>query len=57
MAHGFNPAGVVKPFGIFSTAAWQPEGRVLHVSGHVSQDADGNTVGKGDIEAQTRQIS
>ena len=55
MAQGFNAPGVVKPFGIFSSAAWQPEGRVLHISGHVSQDADGHTVGQGDMAAQTRQ--
>ena len=43
MADGFNAPGVVKPFGIFSGAAWQPEGKVLHISGHVAQDPDGNT--------------
>ena len=56
MTQGFNAPGVVEPFGIFSSAAWQPEGRVLHISGHVSQDADGRTVGQGDMEAQTRQV-
>lgn len=56
MAQAFNAPGVVKPFGIFSSAAWQPEGKVLHISGHVSQDMDGNTVGVGDITAQTRQV-
>ena len=56
MTQGFNAPGVVKPFGIFSSAAWQPEGRVLHISGHVSQDAAGHTVGKGDMAAQTRQV-
>lgn len=56
MAQGFNVQGVVEPFGIFSSAAWQPEGRLLHISGHVSQDAAGHTVGRGDIEVQTRQV-
>ena len=56
MADGFNAPGVVKPFGIFSGAAWQPEGKVLHISGQVSEDADGNLVGAGDIHAQTRQV-
>ena len=56
MTDGFNAPGVVEPFGIFSNAAWEPEGRVLHISGHVAQDADGNLVGEGDIAAQTRQI-
>ena len=56
MAQGFNVPGIVEPFGIFSSAAWQPDGRVLHISGHVSQDAEGHTVGQGDMAAQTRQI-
>ncbi len=56
MAQGFNVKGVVEPFGIFSSAAWQPEGRVLHISGHVSQSAEGHTVGQGDMAAQTRQV-
>ena len=53
MTQGFNAPGVVKPFGIFSSAAWQSEGRVLKISGHVSQDAEGRNVGQGDMEAQT----
>ena len=40
MADAFNAPGVVKPFGIFSSAAWQPKGQVLHISGHVSQAED-----------------
>lgn len=56
MVNAFNVPGAVKPFGIFSSAAWQPEGKVLHVSGHVSQNADGSIVGEGDIKAQTRQV-
>ena len=55
MADSFNTPGVVEPFGAFASAAWQPEGRVLYISGHVSQDADGATIGKGSMEAQTRQ--
>lgn len=56
MAEGFNAPGVVKPFGVFSSAAWQPPGRVLNISGHVAQDEDGALVGAGDIAAQTRQV-
>ena len=56
MANAFNAPGVVKPFGIFSGAAWQPEGKVLHISGQVSQDVNGKIVGKGDITAQTQQV-
>lgn len=55
MADGFNALGVVKPFGIFSSAAWQPEGKVLHISGHAAQDPDVHTVGVGDIRSQTRR--
>lgn len=56
MADAFNAPGVVEPFGVFSSAAWQPPGRVLRISGHVSQSATGETVGKGSMEAQTRQV-
>ena len=56
MAQAFNAPGNQKPFGIFSSAAWQPEGKVLHISGHVSNDVDGHIVGVGDIGAQTRQV-
>jgi enamine deaminase RidA (YjgF/YER057c/UK114 family) len=59
MADSFNVPGIVEPFGAFSSAAWQPEGKVLHVSGHVSQDAEGTTIAPasdgGSMEAQTRQ--
>ena len=56
MADAFDAPGTVKPFGIFSSAAWQPEGKVLHVSGQVAQDTTGAVMGKGDIRAQTRQV-
>ncbi len=56
MAQGFNAPGVVKPAGIFSSAAWQPPGRVLHISGHVSQEVDGAVVHAGEMIAQTRQV-
>ena len=56
MADAFNAPGVVKPFGAFSSAAWQLPGRVLHVSGCVAQDENGETVGRNSMEAQTRQV-
>lgn len=56
MAQGFNAPGVVKPFGIFSSAAWQPSGRVLHISGQVAQDADGTIAHEGDMIGQTRRV-
>ncbi|MBK36017.1 MAG: enamine deaminase RidA [Gemmatimonadetes bacterium] len=54
-ARGFNVPSVIEPFGAFSCAAWQPPGWVLHVSGHVCKDVNGETVGKGNMEAQTRK--
>ena len=56
MAKGFNVAGVAKPAGIFSNAAWQPPGRVLHLSGQIAQAENGSLVGAGDIIAQARQV-
>jgi enamine deaminase RidA (YjgF/YER057c/UK114 family) len=56
MSEAFNAPGLPEPFGIFSGAAWEPEGKVLHISGYVSQDADGNLVGVGDMKAQTHQV-
>lgn len=31
-------------------------GDTIYVSGHVSQDANGNVIGEGDMAAQTRQV-
>jgi enamine deaminase RidA (YjgF/YER057c/UK114 family) len=56
MAQAFNTPGVAEPFGIFSGAAWQPQGKVLHISGQTAKDADGNVTGVGDITAQTHQV-
>ncbi len=56
MANGFNAPGVAQPVGIYSSAAWQPTGRVLHLSGQVAQAEDGSLVGAGDIVLQTRQV-
>ena len=56
MTEAFNPPGVIVPFGIFSNAAWQPPGRVLHIAGQVAWDEEGRIVGPGDMAAQTRQV-
>ncbi len=55
MADAFNPPGVAEPFGAFSNAAWQPPGRVLHISGQVGVDENWNIVGPGDMAVQARQ--
>ncbi len=44
-----------KPAGIFSSGVKVPAGQLVFVSGQVSRNAQGETVGKGDIRAQTRQ--
>ena len=44
-----------KPAGIFSSGVSVTAGRLVFVSGQVSRNAQGETVGKGDIRAQTTQ--
>ena len=41
---------------LFSHAASVKGGRVIFVSGQLSLDKDGNTVGKGDMRAQIRKV-
>ena len=43
------------PFGIFSAGVKVPAGHMVFVSGQVGRNAQGETVGVGDIRAQTRQ--
>jgi enamine deaminase RidA (YjgF/YER057c/UK114 family) len=50
-----NPDGLVKP-GAYTPAISVQGGRTIYVSGQVSQDAQGNLVGKGDLLAQTEQV-
>jgi enamine deaminase RidA (YjgF/YER057c/UK114 family) len=56
MAEFFNPSGVWQPFGPFSLAAVQGEGRVVHLKGQVALDRDGKIVGARDMRAQVRQV-
>ena len=49
----------VLPQGLTANPAFSPGvrvGELLFISGQVAQDNDGNTVGVGDCEAQTRHI-
>ncbi len=50
-----NPAGLVKP-GVYTPAISVQGGKTIYVSGQVSQDAEGQLVGKGDLLAQTEQV-
>ena len=47
---------LVTPAGIMSHGIKAPAGNMVFVSGQVARNAQGETVGKGDIEAQTRQV-
>ena len=56
MANGFNPPGTWEPRGRgFSMGAVVPKGQVIQFTGQVAWDENEAIVGKGDIEAQTRQ--
>jgi 2-iminobutanoate/2-iminopropanoate deaminase len=50
-----HSAKLAKPAGIFSSGVKVPAGQLIFVSGQVARNAIGETVGKGDIRAQTRQ--
>lgn len=50
-----NPEGLVRP-GAYTPAISVTGGRTIYVSGQVSQDAQGNVVGNGDLLAQTEQV-
>ena len=44
-----------RPSGIFSQGVKVPAGHLIFVSGQVARNAAGETVGRGDMRAQTRQ--
>jgi reactive intermediate/imine deaminase len=46
---------LARPAGIFSSGVKVPAGQLIFVSGQVARNAAGETVGKGEIRAQTRQ--
>ena len=53
------PLGEIRAAGIFQSPApmsMATGARILFISGQVAQDADGNTVGKGDVEKQTEGV-
>ena len=51
-----HSAKLAKPTGIFSAGIKVPAGQLIFVSGQVARNAAGETVGKGDIRTQTRQV-
>ena len=50
-----NPDTLSQPFG-YSHVVDSPAGRIVHISGQVPLDGDGQLVGQDDFEAQTRQV-
>ncbi len=52
----FNPNGLAKPAGPYSHIAHAKTQEVVFIAGQVPADALGNTVGKGDFEAQATQV-
>ena len=52
----FNPDGLAKPAGTYNHVALAKAQQVVFIAGQVPMDASGNTVGKGDFEAQCAQV-
>jgi enamine deaminase RidA (YjgF/YER057c/UK114 family) len=52
----FNPDGLAKPAGTYTHIAHAKTQDVVFIAGQVPMDASGNTVGKGDFEAQCAQV-
>ncbi len=51
-----NPESLPKPMGPYSQGVVTTGGKLVFISGQVSQDASGNLIGKGDLETQTKQV-
>jgi enamine deaminase RidA (YjgF/YER057c/UK114 family) len=56
MASSYDPKGLWQPFGPFSMAVIQGDGRIVHLKGQVPLDEHGELVGEGDMRAQLRQV-
>ena len=55
MIDSFNPPDIWAPFGAFSMGVIQGDGQIVYLKGQVSLNTAGEVVGKGDMQAQTRQ--
>jgi len=51
-----NPAGVTVPKGYTQVVSAESQARIIYISGQVAIDEKGENVGKGNLEAQTRQV-
>jgi enamine deaminase RidA (YjgF/YER057c/UK114 family) len=56
MAHTAIVSEQAKPVAHYQMATRQDSGRLVYISGQVAWDAEGNTVGRGDIRAQARHV-
>ena len=56
MPQAVHPPNVWQPFGPFSMAMVQGDGRIVHLKGQVALDREGRIVGEGDMCAQLRQV-
>jgi len=56
MAKVIQPKSLSDPRPRYSQGILVEGGKLLFVAGQTASDKDGNVVGKGDIEAQTRQV-
>jgi 2-iminobutanoate/2-iminopropanoate deaminase len=56
MAEFFNPPAIWQPFGPFSMAAVEGEGRIVHLKGQVALNPAGKVVGPGDMRVQLTQV-
>jgi enamine deaminase RidA (YjgF/YER057c/UK114 family) len=56
MPQPVNPPDVWQPFGPFSMAMVQGDGRFVHLKGQVALNREGRIVGAGDMRAQLRQV-
>ena len=56
MPQAVNPPNVWQPFGPFSMAMVQGDGRIVHLKGQVALDREGRIVGARDMRAQLRQV-
>ena len=56
MKESLQPKGLSDPRPRYSQAIMTKPGRLLFIAGQTASDANGNVVGKGDIEAQVTQV-
>jgi 2-iminobutanoate/2-iminopropanoate deaminase len=56
MAHAYDAQALWQPFGPFSMAVVQGDGRLVHLKGQVPLNQQGEVVGEGDMRKQLQQV-